>query len=540
MKLHYHDSGYFTLTCPHVPAQEILAVHGLQLSSQRTDDNQAIMFTREPFAAVAFFEHGTPEARAKLLGLHNRIQASRAVGSARHFEIPPGRELWPFQQGTVAYALDGNSHAASCDEPGLGKTAEAIVLANTMGAQRIKVICPASIRLQWAERIRQWSTIPNVRVSTITTSRRGVPPNIAGIHYTVVSYDIAGIPAIQRALNNERYDLLIIDEAHYAKTGTARRSEAIFGGAAVSGIAEQAERIFALTGTPLPNRPSEAYTLIRGLCWDAADWCSRSAFEQRFCSRTIQLTGDGRPFIEEEVNRLPELQARLRGTFMARHLKADVMDQLRPPVYDLIYALETGPVRQALEAERLLDIDPSNLGGSGDKLGAIATARKLMGLALAPQAVDYVKMLLEGGEHKIVVFGWHRQVLDILEKGLEKYGVLRVDGSTSALAKQLRCSNFIVDPRYEILLGNLLSLGTGTDGLQEVANRAFLAEPDWVPGTIQQCVDRLSRGGQNRTVFADIMVAPRSLAAMILGTALNKLTNIHTALDEEHHVDHQW
>jgi SNF2 family DNA or RNA helicase len=210
------------------------------------------------------------------------------------------------------------------------------------------------------------------------------------------------------------------------------------------------------------------------------------------------------------------------------------MPQLKLPVYDIVQVDKTTAVKQALEAESLLDIDPETF-SEADSIrveGDLAVVRRLMGIAMAPQVAEYADMILDGGEEKIVIFAWHITVLDILQERLAKWGVLRIDGSTSAVQKQKRIREFQINPGIRVMLGNTLSLGTGTDGLQHVAAHALLAEPDWVAGNNEQAIDRLDRGGQQRTVLADLFVAPGSLLEKILASALRKRYNVHRALDE--------
>lgn len=217
---------------------------------------------------------------------------------------------------------------------------------------------------------------------------------------------------------------------------------------------------------------------------------------------------------------------------MTRHLKRDVMPQLQMPVYDLIQLEETGPVKQALEAERLLDIDPEDLeGADAVVLGHISVVRRQMGVALAPQVADYVSMLLDGGEEKLVLFAWHTEVMDILERELHRYGLVRIDGSTGAVRKEARVSKFIHEPGIRVCLGNLLSMGVGTDGLQTVASHALIAEPSWTPSDNEQAFDRLDRGGQTRQVLGEVFVAPGSFAEKVLATSLRKLQTTHKVLD---------
>ena len=208
------------------------------------------------------------------------------------------------------------------------------------------------------------------------------------------------------------------------------------------------------------------------------------------------------------------------------------MGQLKLPVYDLIQVTETAAVKQALQAESFLHIDPENLEGADiEVLGQIATARRLMGVAMAPQVADYVSDLINSGEEKITLFAWHIEVLDILEQRLAKHGLVRIDGSTGAQRKERHVKQFITDPETRVILGNLLSMGVGTDGLQQVCNHGLIAEPDWTPGVNIQAFDRLDRGGQRQQVQGDIFVAPGSLAEKILAKALRKGHTIHQTLD---------
>ncbi len=532
MILDHNAKGYFTLHVPHGQhdPRDLMGAHGLDYSATASAERREhVLFTKEPYAAVAFYDVATPAARTVLAPISRAICASWATEGSPH-DVPDGKELWPFQRGSTQYALDAFARGNGClvgDEPGLGKTEIAIAAANTIGARRVLVICPAHIRRQWEARIKTWTTIPRPMVAICTTSRRAIPPS-KHVHYTITSYDLARSPAVHAAFLKEQYDLLILDEAHGLKTSSSRGARAIFG---EGGIASRCAHTLALTGTPLPNRPTELFTLAKGLCWDSIDWMTEHAFQNRFNQRIADITADGRPFVRDTQGRHPELQARLRGNFMVRHLKRDVMLQLKLPVYDLVQAEETGPVKQALKSESLLGIDPENLAGADIKiLGQVATVRREMGIALAPQVVEYAEMLHDGGEEKLVIFAWHTEVLDILERGLP--GSVRVDGKTSSAQKDARIERFQHDPSVHYIIGNTLSLGTGTDGLQHVAAHCIIAEPDWVPGNNQQCADRLDRGGQNRTVQIDIFVAPNSLAEKVLATALRKLQNIRSALDE--------
>lgn len=521
---------------------ELMRSHGLDFSTSASTEAEAVLMTNEPFAAVAFARFGTSRAKESLAGILFEIGESWRATSNAHIDVPEDKELWAFQKADVEYALRRRNTLIG-DQPGLGKTEIAIAYCNETQSKRNLVICPANIRLQWAQRIREWSTMkwPYV-VYPILKGRSGVHPRA---EWTICSYDLARTDSIGSQLAKGEYDTLILDEPHYLKETTAQRTRAIFGGGKsrhFAPIAERSEHILGLTGTPLPNRPREAYTLARGMCWDSIDWMSEDRFQDRFnpsMRREIvnPETGQKKFFIDERSGRHYELQNRLRASFMTRHLKHGphgVMNQLKMPIYDLIQCEETGPVKQALAAESLLNIDPEQLeGADAAVLGHIAVVRHNMGVAIAPQVAEYATMLYEGGEEKLVIFAWHIDVLDILEAKLNKMGVVRIDGNTGPVQKERLVQRFVNDPDIHFAIGNILSMGVGTDGLQKVCNHGLIAEPDWTPGNNIQAFDRLDRGGQRMQVQGDIFVAPGSIAERILASALRKGQTIHKTLDDQ-------
>ena len=548
MELDYNAANStFLLRVPRGPiVKTLMREHGLDFSTTASSASTALLYTRDPYAASALAEHATERAREQLKPILFEVAESWRATSTSEYPVPMDKELWDFQKADLDYALRRRNTLIG-DQPGLGKTEVAIVFANEIQAKHILVICPANIRIQWANRIREWSTTPafKQRIYMTRRSKDGTGPKATGGEtvWNIVSYDLARSPGIRAALVKDHYDLCILDEPHYLKESDSQRTRAVFGGGGVqfgAGIAAYTERILGLTGTPLPNRPREAYTLARGLCWDAIDWASEDTFRERYnpsqrLERIDPKTGTRKFYIDERSGRHFELQNRLRAHFMVRHLKHGsngVMAQLKMPVYDLIQVLETKAVKQALAAESLLHIDPDNLeGADAVVLGQIATARRMMGIAMAPQVADYVSDLIDSGEEKITLFAWHIEVLDILEAKLGQHGLVRIDGSTGSVRKERHVKTFITDKNVKIVLGNLLSMGVGTDGLQVVCNHGLIAEPDWTPGVNIQAFDRLDRGGQRQQVQGDIFVAPGSLAEKILAKALRKGQVIHKTLD---------
>lgn len=557
MKLDFNPTnGMYVLYVEHgdpYDAATLMTDFGLHHSSSASNFSTQCLFTPTPYTAASFAKWATPAAREALGWIIHEIEASRKASSSRHFDVPralldDGTDLWNYQKADLEYMLE-RERVLDADEPGLGKTPTAIVYANEIQAQRTLVIVPANIRFQWIRKILEWSTLgetyeaESTLVYAVTSARGGIHPNAA---WTVISYDLARKPGVIDALRQTKYDLLICDEAHSLKTITSKRTRAVFGGGNDplyhEALADQAKRVLLLSGTPLPNRPREAYIPARHLDFASIDFLSEDRFNDRFNPiekrEVMKHLPDGRmiPVIinDEKSGRHDELQNRMRAHFMCRHLKREVLTQLKYPVYELVRVDETAAIKRALKAESLLNIDPElvELGHvDPSEIGHIAEARRIMGEAMAPQAAEYVKTLLDGGEEKITLFYHHINVGNILQEALYEYGVCRVDGRTGAVAKDALVAEFQANPAKRVMMGNLLSLGTGTDGLQHVCFHAVVCEPSWVPGENIQAFDRLDRGGQLQLVQGDILVAPNSLSEKILASALRKLRTTHNALD---------
>jgi hypothetical protein len=259
---------------------------------------------------------------------------------------------------------------------------------------------------------------------------------------------------------------------------------------------------------------------------------SEDRFRDRFNPSAQGETEGGQLYVREEAGRHAELQARLRGNFMVRRKKRDVQPQLKLPRIEVVHVEENGDIRAALAAEKLLDIDPLNLPGPDSPvIGQIATVRRMMGMAVAPLAVPYVQMVLDGGEERVFLAAYHTSVMNYLEERLATYRPLRIDGSTSPNRRQKIVDDFS-EPGRRLLIGQILAIGIGTDGLQRGCSRGICVEPDWTPGINDQLIDRLDRMGQADAVLFSFLVAPNSFAERILSRSLDKAVDIDRALDK--------
>ena len=470
------------------------------------------------------------------------IAASRATAPA-FYRAPAPANVQPYhyQFAGVEYAL-GRNHCLIGDAPGLGKTAQAILVSNAIGAEHTLVVCPASLRLLWEREIWRWSTIPDVSTYPILKAKDGVSLEA---NFVVVSYDLLRNASILDAILSCRWDHLVLDEAHALKDPNGnKRTRAI---CAPDSLPCVVGRITALSGTPSPNQPVELYNLVRLLDWKAIDKMSLAAFKDhyydfgegfitRFDRATKTVKREWSNHVRNVPRNLEDLQHRLRKNLMVRRLKEDVLHELPALRWHLVPLAMTGEIRRALDhpgwsiAAKLYELDPHSFDTAAPIDGAVSTARRLLGEAKAPAIAGYVIDMLESGVEKLVVAAWHRSTLEILREALTPYGLAYMDGGTGAGARQRAVDEFQMNPAVRVILGQTQTIGEGWT--LTAAQDIVLAEPDWTPGRNQQVADRIHRIGQTGSrVQAHVPLVVGSLDERVVGRAIEKDTHIHKSLD---------
>lgn len=520
----------------------------------RWDPERKTWWTADPVVASKLAQHASPEVRATLVAAQAAhaaaVELSRATTATINIPAPDGLDYLPFQRAGIAYA-SSRSATLIADEMGLGKTIQAIGLVNAdPHITRVLVICPASLRVNWERELRRWLTRP----LTIGVANGAFPaPEIADV--VVINYDI--LKKHHDALRAASWDLIIIDECHYAKNSQAQRTQEIVGkrvqkegrwGWAVEPL--QAKRRLLLTGTPILNKPIELFTLLHYL--DPQEWPSIVAFGKRYCDGYQSQYG----WDFTGSSHLDELQDRLRSTVMVRRLKADVLTELpakRRQVIELpvpnaaagrAVAAETAAfARHESELYRLrLVAELAKAAGSDEEYRAavgalregakaafdeIARLRHDTARAKVPAVVEHLRDCLEAGS-KVVVMAHHHDVQDAILAEFPGVAVLH-RGGLSDTAKQEAVDRFQSDDSIRLFIGSIQASGVGIT-LTASAHVVF-AELDWVPGNITQAEDRCHRIGQRESVLVQHLVLNESLDARMAHTLVNKQAVIASALD---------
>lgn len=451
----------------------------------------------------------------------NRIEQSRKRTSDLTIPSPAGLEYMPFQKAGIDFLIrNPYINGLIADQPGLGKTIQAIGFANYTGFVNLGIICPASMVLKWAEEIKKWH-VGNPKIQTILSGNQELDKKV-DVHIT--SFNLAINTGIHKFFQRKRPDVLIIDEVHYLKNWKAKRTRGIYGEKLLT---DKSKYVLALSGTPVVNRPIEIYETINALCPEAINYMNEETFSIKYCEGHWR----DREFWNLGASNMKELGERLRSTFMVRRLKKDVLTDLPPKIQDIVYIdPDRNAKRLIKEMSRFESDEILKLRGVTSSFEGLSEMRRDLGLAKVPAAIELSMDRLQTRE-KIILFAHHKDVIKELESEFAAKGIktCKIIGGMPAKKKASVEFEFMHDLSVRVFLGSIGACGVGLT--LTAADYCLLVEPSWVPGENEQAIDRIHRITQLKHVLADFLFFPRSLDENILKSQTKKARDITQIMD---------
>lgn len=470
------------------------------------------------------------------------------------YPAPKGMAYRKYQIEGIEYALERRNTIIG-DEMGLGKTPTAIGVANAIGAKSILVICPASLRLMWRNEFEIWGN--GHRDIHVIESGKGHIQWTSSVN--IVNYDLVLKSSLREEIMETHFDLMILDEAHYLKNPKAKRTSIVLGGRGSAGLISRADRVVALTGTPLTNRPLDLWPLLHSL--DPEKWQGFMDFVKRYCAaqqRQVPARG-GKKLVWDftGASHLAELNLRLRDSVMIRRLKADVLQELPPKIRRIITIAPTPGIARLVkqeagmyanleasfsqsemeipwsprtDTEMLYKADVARLRYiQRVAFGAMASVRHQIALKKLVPGVEYILGALDTSR-KVIVFAHHKQLINQLIVAMDRHDISSVciTGDTPLHARQAAVDAFQQDPDIRVLVGNIQAAGVGLT--LTAASHVIFLEQSWVPSDMDQAADRAHRIGQRDSVLIDYLVFDGSLDARIMQAVTAKQSVIDEAL----------
>ena len=452
----------------------------------------------------------------------------------------------PHQARVLTAVAQGHRTFLLADEPGLGKTAQALLAAQVANAYPLLAVVPNVVKTNWAREAAMWT--PNKTVTVVHGDGETIDgfADIVVVNYEVLDRHVDWI-------GEHGFRGMVVDEAHYIKNKKSQRSQHVI--EVSQRVRKRVARplLMALTGTPLINDIEDFRAIWQFLGWidekkpgDAlmaaleetdltpADHAfypaARAAVvdlgivrrrkvdvaaeipERRIADLPVELEGSvGRSIRDAERQLAMRLVARYQAALEHRRTGSDVE------------GIDHTLVRRVAERE----VAEGAEGTTGDNV--FAMVRKI-GQAKAELAADYAAQLAHSAG-KVVFFAKHLDVMDAAEEVFAKRGLraTSIRGSQTTSVRQKAIDAFVNDPEVSIIVCSLTAAGVGIN--LQVASNVVLAELSWTSAEQTQAIDRVHRIGQSEPVTAWRIIAAQTIDSKIAELIDSKAGLAARALD---------
>ncbi len=459
---------------------------------------------------------------------------------------PMGQQLMPHQGELVAAAAAGHRTFLLADEPGLGKTAQALLAAEAANAYPLLVVVPNVVKTNWAREAARWT--PH-RPATVVHGDGETVDGFADI--VVLNYEV--LDRHLGWLGDFGFRGMVVDEAHFIKNRTSQRSQHVL--ALSSRIRSRTARplLMALTGTPLINDIEDFRAIWQFLGWiddskprdelmDALEDTGLTPADRDFYAAARQCVIDLGIVRRRKIDVAADIPARriadlpvelddrvgrsiraaereLAGRMMARYETALANRSADAGVEGIDHDL----VRRVARAE----LKDATTAQSGEN---VFSMMRRIGRAKAELAADYAAQLARSAG-KVVFFAKHIDVMDAAEETFARQGVRfsSIRGDQTPSSRQKNIDAFVTDPDVAIAVCSLTAAGVGLN--LQVASNIVLAELSWTDAEQTQAIDRSHRIGQAEPVTAWRIIAAQTIDARIAELIDSKAGLAARALD---------
>jgi len=459
---------------------------------------------------------------------------------------PPGSELMPHQGQLVAAAAGGHRTFLLADEPGLGKTAQALLAAEASDAYPLLVVVPNVVKTNWAREAGRWT--PH-RKATVVQGNGETVDGFADI--VVVNYEV--LDRHVGWLGEFGFGGMVVDEAHFIKNKTSQRSQHVLQLSERIRLRTARPLLMALTGTPLINDIDDFRAIWQFLGWiddskplgelmDALEATGLTPADPGFypaarkCVIDLGIVRRRKVDVAADIpaRRIADLPVELddKAGRSIRAAERELARRLVKRYESALAARESATVVEGIDVDLVRkvagwELKDANASTTGENVFGMM---RRIGQAKAALAADYAAQLARSAG-KVVFFAKHVDVMDVAEESFERQGIAyaSIRGDQTPTARQRNIDAFVNDPDVAVAVCSLTAAGVGLN--LQVASNIVLAELSWTDAEQTQAIDRSHRIGQTEPVTAWRIIAAQTIDARIAELIDSKAGLAARALD---------
>ncbi len=449
--------------------------------------------------------------------------------------------LRPYQVEGAEF-LKVHGRAILADEPGLGKTAQALVAAKWSGAKRILVVAPKSAAGVWEEELQTWwPEFPGKFVYYQGTKRKYKDLATPGPILVATNYAL-----LEETLKGFFWDLIVWDESHKLKSRQMKKGRLSGQLFAVAKRHASARRHYFLTGSPIRHGAHDLWTTLHLI--NPVRYKSFWDFAQKYCVVYRDEFGMHIEGVRDEAALRAEL-----GGIMLRRRKDDSLPGLPPKQRQFLNAEMSAKERKAydeLKREWLIETAGGELLAVSTKLALLTRLRQflvhpaLIGLDIDSSAFTVLKDQAEANGEPVVVFSPFTAAFDLLEDMFARmrWSTWRVQGGMSAqrITAAVRAFQTAQAPERALLV----SLGSAISFTANSASTSYHLGFDWSVDVNTQAEDRIHRESEARRmsnfVLNRYIVHPSTIDAHLRKVLAQKESWSRLVLDPERLLAPSW
>ena len=420
----------------------------------------------------------------------------------------------PMEHQKVAIEkLLANDKFILADDMGLGKTTSAVIGALESGAKKVLIVCPASLKINWQREIANYS---DRRVLIVEGRKWGSTFDFYIINYDIIknyhTTDKSEDSDDYKLLVNEKFDLAIVDEAHYISNTTANRTRLL------NDVLEQIPKVWLLTGTPMTSRPINYFNLLKIV--DSPLTLNWQSYVRRYCKGYQFTVGNRKVWNTSGASNLDELRERTKS-YVLRRMKTDILDLPEKIVTPVFVELTSKMYDEELEEFTRITNDKKNDETISVTLNRLMKIRQLISYEKIPYTCELIDKCLEQGK-KVIILTNFTMTLDMLHDKYKKNSVT-LDGRMSKDKRQDAVDRFQNEDKIKIFIGNIKAAGVGIT--LTAAEVVIMNDLSFVPADHSQGEDRAYRYGQKNSVLVYYPVFENTIEKVIYNI-LQKKKNV--------------
>ena len=369
-----------------------------------------------------------------------------------------------------------------------GKTISALAWLVYSDAYPALIVVNAPTKLQWYQQYRDWlkkTPGADYRCQILSGQKPyKLDPNVS----CIINWDI--LHHWKDALAQFGFKYLVGDEVQAIGNPESKRAIAF------RMLSKVIPECVCMSGTPARSKPAQFWTVLNIMM--PAEFPNYYKYLYRYCEP--KSTPWGMQF--NGASHVQELHYKMSQCLL-RRTKEEVMKWLPPKTMEVV-PLE---IDKTLENEYRDQEAEIYKEGTSDLHQRVADLMRTAYALKEKSLLRWVEDFLDSG-NKLLLFAWHRDVVDLLVDSLKKYHPVKIYGGISVAAREDAKTAFIQDESCRVMVANIQAGGVGIDGLQKVCNHVAFAEFSHTPLDHRQAEDRLHRGGQDLPVTSYYLIAP--------------------------------